>query len=140
MPGARRPRTNARRAARWQGTEINPGWRAGSIGLLVLCLLAAHLVDRKRGPAAAEIAPGQSVVLEDFARDRSYVTYRIDGFGRRYWYGYIAERFLVPKEWKRIASSALELEGQTLTGESVVKAQYRVEPGTEVRIPLYGAK
>lgn len=129
-----RPRPNA--------PLVRPNTRLPISGIAILLLLLtpiiANLVEGKPQAVGFEgvVASGRPILKTDFARERQYIRYVVAGGGRYYWYGAIADRFHLSGRWNSIVQASLEKDGKTHSPEEIEEAQFQLEPGTELRIPL----
>lgn len=111
------------------------------IGLVAL-LLVMLLVKSRAGSEAlsttaeSRVAIGQSVTIPTFQSERGYITYKVKGAGQRFWYASVAKRFEICGNWHRIAEMTLEHQGINPNQKAIEEAQYKIETGTEMIIPL----
>lgn len=114
----------------------------GLLGVAVLVALAvswqlwAASSARSQDYGAAEVAAGQLIELPQFGKGRGYVRYQIAGSGRRYWYGSVAARFRVCEGWQKIVKENLTPSEGAPAPEAVNDAQYKLEAGTTIKVPL----
>ncbi len=111
---------------------------AGLATLLLVMLLIKSRAGSQARPASPEsqVADGQTLIIPTFQRERGYVTYKVTGTGHRFWYASIAERFEICGGWHRIAEMTLEHQGVSPDQKAVEEAQYKIETGAELIIPL----
>ena len=106
---------------------------------LLVVLIGAFCIAQKRsvpGVVNQGFNGGTVVRRNDIANSRAYVRYRIPARGDRYWLSSIAGRFRVAGGWRKIAELTLRESGKPATDKDINEAQFRLEAGQVVVIPL----
>lgn len=115
-----------------------------SIVLLIGLAAKAGIENRQQEIILnSPISQGEAFSSPDFPRRRSYIRYQVAKSGRTSWLDSIALRFEVhngvdgEERWRKVAKATLEAREKKPSKSEIDAFQYRVEIGTEIRVPLY---
>jgi hypothetical protein len=105
---------------------------------LLIGLAAKEAIEYRRREARlnSQISQGEAYDRPDFGQWRGYIRYQVAKSGRTSWLGPIAQRFQVTEGWRKIAEVTLQAKGEKPDQAEIDAFQFRVDIGTEIRIPL----